>query len=74
VTPDGAIVAQIGDGESDFLRVGLPAALPSPTFYVRFGDWFALACLAACLLAAALPRRRSLPALEAEQPALRHGA
>jgi apolipoprotein N-acyltransferase len=57
VAPDGRLIASLGEGERGFLRTQVPPPWHGPSFYTRFGDVFALACVVVCVLGALLPRR-----------------
>jgi apolipoprotein N-acyltransferase len=59
VDPAGRIVAEIGEGKEGIL-LGAFAPRQSTTPYVRFGDWFAMACCVALASAILLRRRMSL--------------
>ena len=65
IGPDGRTVAKIPVRTTDFLVADVPLqANGGETIYVRFGDWFAWACVAVAglllLVAVVLPGRREL--------------
>ena len=63
VLPDGRVDRRLGSGEQGVLRARIRLSADPPTFYVRFGDVFALALSGAlaCCAAVALWRRSQTP-------------
>jgi apolipoprotein N-acyltransferase len=59
VTPDGSILKKLDEAEAGVLRAAIPTGARPPTAYTRFGDVFALTCLALLALPAPLGWRRS---------------
>lgn len=59
ISPDGEITTRLEGGETGVLHARVYPALHDPTFYVRFGDVFALACAGLLCSAAAVAAYRS---------------
>ena len=72
ISPTGEIIRRLESDVEGTMRVRVPAGRAQPTFYVRWGDVFAHACVLALALSALLAlRERARASLPLASPTFR---